>query len=224
MKIIQLSRGQVALVDDEDYEELSKYKWSCSLGYAVRAVEINGKRTSVRMHRQIMGVSNDVDIDHKNLIKFDNQKHNLRIATKRQNRRNVNTKNKNFVAAIKTEEKSFYLGSYESSEDAAKAYDIAAIKLFGEFAWVNGVDISTPPKKWVRRPCVFMTHKRALSFQNKWGRQRALKIIELATLMNSRHLISNFNKRDLNLIHGGNSKFWKLLGEHCEKSGLTLQY
>jgi hypothetical protein len=60
MKTIPLTQGKVALVDDEDYPELSKFRWCAvrhrNTWYAVRGESADGRRLTVRMHRQILGL------------------------------------------------------------------------------------------------------------------------------------------------------------------------
>lgn len=109
MKLIKLTRGFSAKVDDEDYDELMKYKWHFKedtrsyrrrkinpdlvpFGYAARSVRtyINKKFkiSTVWMHVQIMKPEGRLEVDHNNLDKLDNQRNNLRICTKSQNLRN----------------------------------------------------------------------------------------------------------------------------------------
>jgi len=157
MREIKLTQGKVALVDDEDYEELSRYKWFAQKGgrsfYAGRKLPRNcGKQPAELMHRQIMNCPHDMEIDHINGTGLDNRKINLRICTRAQNRRNlkkyknntsgykgVNWKEseQNWQSRINVNKKEKYLGSFNSKEAAAKAYNVAAKELFGEFARLN---------------------------------------------------------------------------------------
>lgn len=141
------------LVDDEDYERLNKYKWHRhSGGYAVRNNK-NGYPKNVYMHRDIMSVINNpnVEVDHKDGNINNYQKENLRVCTRTENCRNVSKVKKNtsskykgvhklrqsWVANIKTNKKVIRIGSFRSEEAAAFAYDVEARKLFGEFAKTN---------------------------------------------------------------------------------------
>ena len=87
MKTIELTKDYVAVVDDDDYDNLRKYSWCYSHGYAVSY--INGKL--VRMHRFILDYYGDQDIDHINNNGLDNRKENLRIVSRTIN--NLNREN-----------------------------------------------------------------------------------------------------------------------------------
>ena len=147
MKYIELTQGMRAIVDDKDFEELSKYKWYYKL-YAVRNGWVNGKRTTIRMHRQIIGARANDEIDHKNGYRLDNRRVNLRKVTRSQNMWNRkkqkstskykgvywNSVTKFWTAQIQVEGKGIYLGIYRNEESAAQAYKEAALKYFGEYA------------------------------------------------------------------------------------------
>lgn len=165
MKQIPLTKGQVALVDDEDYEELSKYKWNSlwvkSMGsfYAQRSIwkDEFGKRNNIYMTRQIMGVIDpNIKVDHRDHCTLNNQRNNLRVCSDSQNLQNqkkkpdCSSKYKGiFLNRINGSWRSYIhipapgrseklcLGSFESEIDAAKAYDEAAKKYFGQFALLN---------------------------------------------------------------------------------------
>ena len=156
MKEIILTKGRIALVDDEDYEWLNQYKWCyAGLGYAYR----NINKIPDTMHRQIMihhGYDiNGLAIDHRNRNKTDNQKNNLRIATPAQNSANSDKRKRNtsgykgvswskdhksWEIYITENNKRKHLGFREDLIEAAKVYDIAAIKYHGEFASLNFPD------------------------------------------------------------------------------------
>lgn len=148
MKEITLTKGYVALVDDEDYEELNKYKWwvyvsVSNKAYAVRQVS----RKTIYMHTQISGIKG---IDHIDRNGLNNQKYNFRFATASQqvvNRvvvnktgyRGVHKRGNNYVADIKFNKIKKYIGIYKTDLEAAKAYDMEAKKLHGAFAVLNNV-------------------------------------------------------------------------------------
>lgn len=156
MKEIPLSkegknRGKfVALVDDSDHEMLSRYNWSLFMvktnNYA-RAI-IDGK--GVLMHRLILGLTDPKILgDHADTNGLNNQRSNLRIATRTQNgvnRKACGTskylgvhldKYKYWITQISINKKQTYLGYFKSEIEAAKAYDVAAKKHYGEFANLN---------------------------------------------------------------------------------------
>lgn len=151
MKKIKLGKKDIyALVDDSSFDQLNAVKWYETEGYAHRIVMKNGKRYSILMHRLITDAPKGMEVDHINGDKLDNQICNLRICTRTQNRGNTKYKNKTgfkgvsknpkgntYRAAIKNSKKLQYLGTFKSAGEAAKAYDIAAKEIFGEFALTN---------------------------------------------------------------------------------------
>ncbi len=156
MKCILLTQGQFALVDDEDFEELSKYKWSVQKNrntfYAIAKTYISGKRITILMHRIITNFPKGIDTDHRNHNGLDNRKANLRPCTKAQNQQNcLKQKNcssrykgvywhknrKKWQTQIVVNHKNLYFGSYIDEIKAAKIYDKKAKELFGEFANLN---------------------------------------------------------------------------------------
>lgn len=153
MKTIPLSQGQQALVDDEDYAELSQFKWTAQRSrYSFYAARYEGKKY-VYMHRAIMQPGPGLEIDHKDGNKLNNLRSNLRIATRAQNMRgflrNRVTKTSRYRgvhfyhrdnkwhARITFESKSLHLGYFELEFAAALAYDRKCRELFGNFASPN---------------------------------------------------------------------------------------
>lgn len=145
-KLIPLTQGKFAMVDNDDFDRVKDINWTYSQGYA-----LNNKLGS--MHRYIMGHPDGYLIDHKNHNTLDNRKTNIRYATKQQNQMNQRIQKKlktsmykgvswdnekeKWVSVIKKNYKGVHLGRYEKEEEAAKAYDRKALELFGEFAYLN---------------------------------------------------------------------------------------
>ena len=153
---IKLTRGKVTIVDEDDYERISKHKWYCLQDkYAVRDTYVDGKRNHIRMNREIMGFPEGLEVDHINRDSLDNRKENLRIVTHIINTRNnprKNTKNRTsefigvhldktrnkWMAMIMLSGKQFGLGRYLEEENAAKVYNIVAKK--NGFLNLNNID------------------------------------------------------------------------------------
>jgi hypothetical protein len=151
------ANGKCALVDDDMYETLSKHNWWCnSDGYAIRIEYKNGRYyRQIFMHKEVLSVEKGFQVDHINRNIIDNRRSNLRPATPSQNQVNRvalshNTSGFKGVSLDKEANKwrayvikdgvQMNLGFYESKEDAAKAYNLKAFELFGEFALLNDVD------------------------------------------------------------------------------------
>ena len=154
MKEIELTGGKYALVDDEDYEWLSRWKWRCTSGYATRSSPRQcGKRPTILMHRLILGLSEGEVTDHINHNGLDNRRCNLRRCTSSENAQNslmpesnssgymgvIRNKGK-WVARIRYDGESARLGQFDTAEEAARVYDIAALELHKEFATTNFPD------------------------------------------------------------------------------------
>lgn len=156
MKTIRLTHGKITLVDDEDYEELSKHRWYFDhLGYAARnskKCDNMPKRKTIFLHRVVAKTISGMHTDHINGDRLDNRKSNLRACTNAQNRKNmkmhknnslgfkgIRRHGKKFQAVIQNEKKFMCLGTFTTKEEAATAYNIAAIKYHGEFANLNNI-------------------------------------------------------------------------------------
>lgn len=152
MKKIFLTQGQIALVDDDQYEFLNQWKWyvheSTKTFYAARqSPKVNGKQHAIFMHHIILGQPpKGLEIDHKNGQGTDNQRHNLRFVTRRQNQQNQRNgrkktsqlpgvtwhkRNKRWQAQIRINGHRTYLGQFESEIKAFKVY-CQAVEGLGE--------------------------------------------------------------------------------------------
>lgn len=157
MKEIPLTRGKVALVDDEDFEDLIKFKWCwCPnrKGYAIRRLRLSeGRgRGTVAMARQILKAPKGLMVDHINGNTLDNRRSNLRLATHHQNQMNAMLNRRNtsgfkgvawdkrlgcWRVMINVNKRNTFVGNYPDKRAAAMAYDLWAFDLFGEFARTN---------------------------------------------------------------------------------------
>jgi hypothetical protein len=157
MKLIPLTKGKFAKVDDSDFDMLSKYKWHYGgywkiTGYAARR---NGKYgETIMMHRVVLNTKDKRQIDHKNGDKLDNRKENLRLCTRSQNLANSKIRinntsgfkgicwyedRKKWFTYINCQKKRYCLGYFSSKLDAALAYNKKSAELFGEFAYLNKI-------------------------------------------------------------------------------------
>ncbi len=163
MRKIPLTQGKFALIDDADYELISPYKWHYAdylngRGYAKSSNK--GKRPYlIRMHRLIMAAKPSEKIDHINMNTLDNRRANLRKVTQSQNMINAGIRSTNtsgfkgvcylnrsdmkskWLATIWKDGKQVHLGTHATKEEAALAYNKAAIELHGKYARLNQVDI-----------------------------------------------------------------------------------
>ena len=154
---IQLTQGYVALVDDEDYEWLRRWKWYAVVKErgrvcAMRRGHRQGKNTTIYMHSEIVGAKPGQQVDHRNGDALDNRRGNLRACPNAQNSQNrrANTGRSSkykgvcwnkargkWQAEICIDWKKKYLGRFDTEREAALAYDAAGRELFGEFARLN---------------------------------------------------------------------------------------
>lgn len=150
MKYIELTKGQTAIIDDEDYVELSKYNWYATLGkstyYAARRLSRKEGGKIILMHRQLLGIKErDTLTDHKDGNGLNNQKNNLRECTNSQNisngksrrgstsefvgvhyekERPEKTRNKRWVSVIIVEGNRKFLGYFMTDYEAALFRDM----------------------------------------------------------------------------------------------------
>jgi hypothetical protein len=156
MKLIELTQGKFAQIDDEDFEKVSQYKWYYNSGYALTYSK--GKR--IRMHRLVMNAPDGVDVDHRDTNKLNNQKPNLRLCTTTQNNRNgiLRKDNTTGYKGVSIEPSTGYFrpnvykdgvalsfGNFKDIHHAALARDLWAVDLYGEFASTNFPVVSFGP-------------------------------------------------------------------------------
>lgn len=163
MKKIKLTgkygKDKYTLVDAIDFTKINKYSWTLDQNGYVRRTEWEvGKTHKTRkatifyLHRVIMNPKKRVVVDHINQNPLDNRRSNLRIATHGQNHLNqglqknntsgykgVVRKRSKWQSQIKFNGNMIRLGLFENIKDAAKTYNTAALKYFGEFALLNKV-------------------------------------------------------------------------------------
>lgn len=149
MKMIPLTQGKMALVDDDNFERLSKFKWNVDKGhktfYAKRFIWDGERNHKIYMHREIVGFPVGLQVDHRNGNGLDNQRENLRSATSSQN--HANSDKKRIVSPFKgvTRDDARWVarvrhkvvGRFGTALEAALAYDKEAKRVFGEFAKPN---------------------------------------------------------------------------------------
>ena len=166
MREISLTRGHVALVSDEDYDSLSVHKWFAyehrNTWYAARTIMIAPrKHRLLRMHRAVLGLQfgDGITPDHKDGNGLNNQRENLRLCSGTENIRNQGMRKypktsrfkgvtyykpkrggrKVWTAQISIKGRSRRIGRFHTQEEAALAYNKAALQHFGEFARLNSL-------------------------------------------------------------------------------------
>lgn len=144
-KLIPLTKGFFAMVDNEDFDRVKDIVWGTTpQGYALN--------TSVGlMHRYIMNAPEHLEVDHIHHNTLDNRKSELRLGTRPQNCANQMPKEgsskykgvcwdkpkRKWVSQITLNGKVYFLGYFTNEEEAGQAYDAKALELFEEFAYLN---------------------------------------------------------------------------------------
>lgn len=143
-------------IDDEDIEIFNRHKWGVAnkngTPYIQSTINIDNKRKTIQLAREIMNASSSVLVDHIDGNTLNNKKYNLRFADKKTNaqnmKSNINTtsvhkgvswdrfRNK-WRSVIKVNGKQKMLGRFLIENDAAVAYNNAAIEFFGDYARLN---------------------------------------------------------------------------------------
>lgn len=153
MALIELTKGKKSIIDDEDFALVSAYKWHLAGRYAGTQLwdSATKKRTYLMMHNLIIHPPEGHVVDHINGDPLDNRRSNLRIASNQQNSWNrrprsdsgllgVRKSGDQWMAAIYPNLTPISLGTYETKELAAAAYNEASKVIYGEFASLNDVE------------------------------------------------------------------------------------
>jgi hypothetical protein len=156
---ISLTQNKTTTIDTEDIPLVWPYRWRARLNrrvwYALGCVR-GQRHKPILMHRTIANPPKSITVDHKDHNGLNNCKSNIRLCTSTQNKRNrppkdgkdykgiyLDKKSKNWRAAISLNGKKQHLGMFKNIDDAKRAYNTAAQKFYGEFAYLN--NISTKP-------------------------------------------------------------------------------
>ena len=146
-KLIPLTQGKFAKVDNEDFDRVKGINWCHCTKYAYN-------KTIKQMHRYIMNCPDNMVVDHINGDTLDNRKSNLRIITKQENSFNQKPRRGTskhlgvsydksrgkWVAEIKHNYKKIFIGRFDTEHEAVVARDNKAIELFGDLARLNNID------------------------------------------------------------------------------------
>ena len=154
------------IYDEGDEEFVSRHSWyvwkdpvNKNLYYCRTNITVNGKQKTYRFHRLLLGVTDrKIEVDHINHNGLDNRRENLRVCDRNQNQANARPgsnqssvykgvyfkKNRShrptpWIAQIQVDLRQIHLGCFSTEEEAALAYNRAALIYFGEFAFLNDV-------------------------------------------------------------------------------------
>ena len=153
MKTIKANNGIEFIVDDEDYDYLSQFNWSAvNCVSKVYAQGSSGEAYGKLMHRFILKPTSYYEVDHINQCTTDNRRSNLRLCNHSENLANspsrggssrfkgVHWVDGKWRSQIGQGKKRIYLGRFSNEETAAMHYDVAALYLYGDFAYLNFPD------------------------------------------------------------------------------------
>lgn len=145
---VPIGKGLFALVDDDDYELVSNYRWHSHRG---RNSGLCYASSNIKMHRLITNAPLGIMVDHINGDSLDNRRENLRLCTNAQNQQNTkgrggtskykgvsfNIKSGKWAGSFISDGRHYYCGLFESEEECAMAVDKKRFEVCGEFAYLN---------------------------------------------------------------------------------------
>lgn len=152
-----LRDGKKILIDADNIPLVEKYPWRASKRDYITCPYVkgykDGKRvvSSLYLHKLVLPTQEGYHTDHINGNKLDNRRANLRPATHNQNMCNLPPRNGRkykgltlsrggkFVARVNLHGKKYYIGTFDTEQEAALAYNNKAKELQGEFAWLNKI-------------------------------------------------------------------------------------
>lgn len=154
---VPLTHGFVAIIDDEDAERVLAHRWRAKdegRGAAHKSPQWYARNATTYLHRFIIGAPRGMQVDHVNGDRLDCRRSNLRLATNAQNAANRSNRGgassfkgvsypllksgrRKWQAMIFAAGRAKWLGYFETEEDAARAYDRAAVEAYGEYARLN---------------------------------------------------------------------------------------
>lgn len=197
MKRLPATLGYEVLLDDEDYERLSRHRWYAHNSGKGSGHKRPARRTCVAEGRKVLPLVHHIIkppvgfvVDHINGDPWDNRRENLRVCTHGENLRNQRKRKPGkalykgvlptsgrgrFAARIAVNGRSYNLGAYGSQEEAASAYDTAALFLHGEFACLNFPNSGAV----ARHPDEILAESRSLEARRNLSSEQVAHVAEL---------------------------------------------
>jgi hypothetical protein len=152
-KEVLLTNHDTTTVDETELSRVQEHKWFAKQDHKNKKWYVARTVDCVYLHRFIMGAKKGEQVDHRDGNGLNNQKSNLRFCNHAQNQHNQQIKRfkktstykgvhrpikwNMWVATIQVNNTTKYIGHFQKEIDAARAYDIAALKYYGEFARLN---------------------------------------------------------------------------------------